>query len=398
MKILYFYQYFSTSKGSWGTRVYEFAKNWVQDGVEVEVVSAIYTKSDLIADKFVEMQKHDGIDVRVLNVKIDNRLSILKRIQAFLFYSFASVYYALTVKTDVVVASSGPITAWIPGVLANIIRRKPLVLEVRDLWPEGAIELGIIKNKFIKKMSIWFEGFCYKRACLIVTLSPGMRDNILNRFDNLNVISVPNSANLKLFSHSNVDKNNLPSFFETKKIAIYTGNIGEVNNSRLLLRTAKYLKNQNRNDILILLVGTGQLLEELLEASKGLDNFIIHDLIPKHILVSWICSSMVSLVPLTPSLVIDTSSPNKLFESFAAGVPVVQTTNSWIKDLIDINHCGINVSAIDEVDLAKALIKLADNPSMVKMMGDNGRRVAKEKFDKNILASDMISAIREAVL
>ena len=159
MKILYLYQYFSTPKGSWGTRVYEFAKNWVEQGHSVEVVSALYTKSDLRATRLVEKQYFDGIDVRVLNISIDNRQTILKRIMAFLQYSILSLYYALTVKTDVIVASSGPITVWIPGVLARLIRRKPLVLEVRDLWPEGAIELGVLKTNMSKKIARIFEAF-----------------------------------------------------------------------------------------------------------------------------------------------------------------------------------------------------------------------------------------------
>ena len=52
MKIVYFYQYFSTPNGSWGTRVYEFAKEWVDQGHEVTVVTSIYSKSDLVAEKF----------------------------------------------------------------------------------------------------------------------------------------------------------------------------------------------------------------------------------------------------------------------------------------------------------------------------------------------------------
>ena len=79
MKIVYFYQYFSTPKGSWGTRVYEFCKNWVEAGHDVTVVSSIYSKSDLEAKKFVEDQVFDGIKVKVLNIRIDNKQSKRKR-------------------------------------------------------------------------------------------------------------------------------------------------------------------------------------------------------------------------------------------------------------------------------------------------------------------------------
>ncbi len=98
MKILYFYQYFSTPKGSWGTRVYEFAKEWVAEGHEVTVVSSIYSKSDLQAERLIENQVFDGIKVKVLNIRIDNKQSFLKRIFTFLAYSILSSWYALTLK------------------------------------------------------------------------------------------------------------------------------------------------------------------------------------------------------------------------------------------------------------------------------------------------------------
>src|SRR5690606_3957540 len=151
MKILYFYQYFSTPKGAWGTRVYEFAREWVEQGHEVTVVSSIYSKSDLTASKLIEDQYFDGIHVKVLNLKVDNKQPFLKRIWSFLAYALFSSYYALVLKADVVVASSGPITVGLPGLLAKYVRGRKLVFETRDLWPEGAIELGIIKNPLLKK-------------------------------------------------------------------------------------------------------------------------------------------------------------------------------------------------------------------------------------------------------
>ncbi len=63
MKILYFYQYFSTSRGSWGTRVHEFTSEWVKKGHSVTVITSVYAKSDLKASKFIEVQTFDGVKV-----------------------------------------------------------------------------------------------------------------------------------------------------------------------------------------------------------------------------------------------------------------------------------------------------------------------------------------------
>lgn len=393
MKIVYFYQYFSTPKGSWGTRVYEFCREWVKQGHDVTVVTSIYSKSDLKAEKLVEDQYFDGIKVKVLNIYIDNKQGFFKRVLSFINYCLLSSWYALRLKADVVIASSGPITVGFPGLVAKIFGRKKLVFETRDLWPEGAIELGIIKNPAVKKISLWFEKLCYKKSDYIVCLSPGMVQNIQRRFGYKNIVSVTNSADLVLFGERK--EGVLPDFFATKKVAIYTGNIGMVNNSYLLFRAALLLKEMGRNDILILLVGDGKQREELQDKAKqeGLDNFIILGLMPKVELVKYIQHSMVSLVPLRGTPVLDTSSPNKLYESLSAGVPVIQNTKGWIKNLLEENNCGYTVDADDERELAQKLIYLADNPEAGKAMGANARALAEKEFDKEILAEKMLQAL-----
>jgi glycosyltransferase involved in cell wall biosynthesis len=395
MKIVYFYQYFSTPKGSWGTRVYEFASEWVKLGHEVTVVTSVYSKSDIKATKFIEEQCFDGIKVKIINVTIDNKQPIFKRIYTFFQYALMSSWFALSLKADIVIASSGPITVGIPGLIAKYVRNRKLVFETRDLWPEGAIELGIIKNPIIKKVSYWFEKKCYHASSLIVALSSGMREHILSRYPNLNVIDVTNAANIELFR--------TPKSFNGKgqilaqKYAIYTGNIGEVNNSRWLLNAAIELKKRNREDIKIILIGEGQQRVELEEAALrlGLSNFIRWGLIPKEDLVGLIQNAMVSLVPLKGTKMLDTSSPNKFFESLAAGVPVIQTTNGWMKDILEVNQCGYTVDPNNEFELADRLVLLADHPELVENMGKKARILAEREFDKNYLASKMLDGLNE---
>ena len=156
MTIIYFYQYFTTPKGSYGTRVYEFTKKWIERGHKVIVVTSVYSKSDIRATKFIETQDIDGITLKIINCTIDNKQSFLKRIYTFLVYSFFSIYFAFALKYDLVISSSGPITAGIPGLIAKFFRRKKFVFEVRDLWPEGPIELGVLNNKLIQKAILCF--------------------------------------------------------------------------------------------------------------------------------------------------------------------------------------------------------------------------------------------------
>lgn len=387
MKILYFYQYFSTPKGSWGTRVYEFAREWVEHGHEVTVVTSVYSKSDLKAEKFIEDQVIDGIKLKVINIKIDNKQNVLKRIWTFFQYSFFSVWYAMTLPADVVIASSGPITVGIPGLLARIIRRKKLVFETRDLWPEGAIELGIIRNKWIIKLAYGFEKMCYRHAQLIVALSPGMKSYIEKKSGHSKVISVTNAANIELFNTPKQFKALVPAL-KPLNYAIYTGNIGKVNNSYLLLQAARWIKAHNIKDLYILIVGDGQLRDELVRTkeTESLDSLLIHGLIPKTELVSLIQHAIASLVPLQNSPVLDTSSPNKFFESLAAGTPVIQNTQGWMKDFLEENEVGYTIRHDDAAGLVDHLILLRDEPILYKKMAEKAREIAKKEFDKNVLA------------
>ncbi|GAB2480926.1 MAG: glycosyltransferase WbuB [Cytophagales bacterium] len=398
MKILYFYQYYATPQGSWGTRVHEFAREWVKQGHEVQVVSSIYSKSDLKASHFIEHQQFDGVDVTVINVRIDNKQPFLKRIFTFVAYALCSIWYALTAKADVVIASSGPITVGIPGLVARYLRGKKMVFEARDLWPEGAIELGLIRNAWIKKLAYALEARCYKASSLVVALSIGMRQDIQKRFPNTRVIDVTNAANIPLFS------TRVP--FEGRgvltqgKYLIYTGNIGQVNNSLWILEAAKILKNQKFTAYKFLLVGEGQqreLIQEEIE-KLGLDNLIIWGLMPKNKLVGLIQNACVSLVPLKGTPILDTSSPNKFFESLAAGVPVVQTTNGWMKDFLAQHEVGFTLDPNSAESLVQFVQSLDQREEELKQMGQKAKVLAAKEFGTPYLAQKMLTGIQEAIL
>ncbi|OOG74587.1 glycosyltransferase family 4 protein [Algoriphagus sp. A40] len=393
MKILYFYQYYATPKGSWGTRVHEFAQEWVRQGHQVQVVTSIYSKSDLKAQKFIEHQQFEGVDVTVINVRIDNKQPFLKRIYTFIVYAVCSTWYALTAPADVVIASSGPITVGIPGLIARYIRGRKIVFEVRDLWPEGAIEMGLVKSPFLQKILYALEGRCYKASSLVVALSIGMRQNIEKRFPKTRVIDVTNAANIPLFS--------TPVPFDgrgelqPKKYLIYTGNIGEVNNSLWILHAAKKLRELGETEYKFLLVGEGQQREFIQsEIEKhSLDNLLIWGLMPKNQLVGLIQHAAASLVPLKGSPIWDTSSPNKFFESLAAGVPVVQTTQGWMKDYLHEHQVGFTLDPNNPDSLVDFVRSLKDREKELIQMGEKAKEIAAKEFGTKYLAQKMLDGI-----
>jgi len=398
MKILYFYQYFSTSRGSWGTRVHEFTAEWVKKGHSVTVITSVYAKSDLSARKFIDVQTFDGVKVIVVNLRIDNKQPFLTRIYTFLAYALLSSWYALTSRYDVAVASSGPITAGLPGLLAKYIRRKKMVFEVRDLWPQGAIEMDMLRNPLLIKLAYRFERFCYRSADLIVALSPGMKKEIEQKWKGTPVISVTNAANIELFSTPVEDVDLATHGLEPHAYALYAGNIGKVNNVEWMYEAAKILQQQGSR-IRIALIGDGQLQEALLarKDKEGLTHLVFIPLMPKHQLVGFIQQSLISLVPLANKPVLITSSPNKFYESLAAGVPVIQTTNGWMKDFVDTHQVGCTVDPDDPAALASCLVALDQASETVKEMESRCKSVASAHFDKRMLADYMLTEIENRV-
>lgn len=394
MKIFYFYQYFSTSQGSWGTRVHEFTKEWIKTNpkLEVKVITSLYYKSDLKSDKFWNTQKFDGVDVDVLGIKVNNKDGFLKRIFSFLAYSVFSSVYALFGTYDIAIASSGPITVGLPGLIAKKIRGKKLVFEVRDLWPQGAIELGIIKNPFLINLAKKFEMSCYKNSDLIVTLSPGMRDEVKFNVPHKKVISITNAANIELFSEEKkIDLHELG--LKPGQYALYAGNIGRVNNVEWMYESAMQL-TRCKSSMKIVMIGDGQLKSDLQIRKEvdGNENLVLLPLMPKKDLVGFIQNASVSLVPLANTPILNTSSPNKLFESLAAGIPVIITTEGWMKEMVYADDLGYYVDPDRSKALTELLTQLAAQNEVEK---SRIREFAKKNFDKRILANQFLKEINE---
>jgi glycosyltransferase involved in cell wall biosynthesis len=124
---------------------------------------------------------------------------------------------------------------------------------------------------------------------------------------------------------------------------------------------------------------------------------IIFGLIPKDELVPYIQNALVSLVPLLETPVLDTSSPNKFFESLAAGVPVIQNSNGWMKEFLAFHNIGFTIDSRDPLLLARKLIELDESPHIVDEMRNRSKLIAAKDFDKKILSDKMLNSILNLV-
>jgi glycosyltransferase involved in cell wall biosynthesis len=390
LKILYIYQYFGTPKGSWSTRVYELTRRWVEQGHDVTVITAPYEKSDIKSHTFISHQEVEGIRLIVINSGDSNRLSKTNRVFRALLFSVISTYFVLRTKANVVIASSGPITVGIPGLAGKFFKRIPLVFEVRDLWPDGGIEMGLIRGKMAIKASRWFECFIYKNSGLIVTASIGQEAHIKNRYPSLNYLTIPNASDLDLFAESDFkSEKSIPEEFSNRPLFLHIGSLGFIHNCFHILKAAKDIKEMGfEKELNIVFIGEGseRMSLEFFVRENNLKNVHFMGLLPKQDLPKWLHCSTATLFTTLNNPVQDTCSPNKIFDSFAAGVPIIQTTQGWIKELVKDNYCGVNVDPNDTKEMAGAMIYLIENKSELARMKHNSSHLANTGFNRDVLA------------
>lgn len=387
MKIIFFYQYFGTPKGSWSTRVYELTRRWVAYGHEVIVVTAPYEKSDIDVDSFITRKRIDGIDLIIINSGDSNRLSKINRIIRAITFASVSVYFSLVEKYDIAIASSGPITIGLPLFFAKSIRRKKVIFEVRDLWPAGGIEMGLIEKKYQKQIALWFEKKIYQKSDHIITASIGQLNHIHKRFSKIPISVIPNASDIDLFGP--VSKENLPEWTNNKILFTHIGSLGLIHNIKYWLRVAEELKyNPEGSKILLVFIGEGIERKELeLEMkNNSLHNVQFLGLKPKVELPVWVQNSFATLFSTLDNPIQNTCSPNKIFDSFAAGVPIVQTSTGWIGELVERSKCGINVPLLNPEKTAEIMIEFTKDVNMRNKFGLNAKNLAENEFNRDLLA------------
>jgi glycosyltransferase involved in cell wall biosynthesis len=181
-----------------------------------------------------------------------------------------------------------------------------------------------------------------------------------------------------------------------RHLALFTGTIGRANNCEQILDAARVLRDRSRQDVRIVLIGDGSERPRLeAEARRDdLTNVEFLDPVPKTELVEWVRWATCLLLVLRPIPVFDTSSPNKLFDAFAAGRPIVQTTQGWIHRLVRDKECGLNVRPGDPEEMASAVERLCDDPALNERLSRNALALA-SRYALSRLSADMRRVLQE---
>jgi glycosyltransferase involved in cell wall biosynthesis len=403
MHVLYFHQYFNTPGAAGGTRSYEMARQLIDRGHTVTMVCAKQGKDGLDLsgnpEDPVRRGQVDGIRVIQFNLEYSNYMSLPQRAFIFLRFALRSVWLALRLDYDLVFATSTPLTAGIPGIFARLLRGKPFVFEVRDLWPELPKAMGVVKNPLVLAGMSALEWMSYRASSACIALAPGIQKGIARRSPkNHAIVVIPNGCDLDLFCPGKREDLDLPGVGAMDCVAVFTGAHGMANGLDAVMDAAQVLLRRGRKDIVLVFIGDGKLKPVLVARAKneGLENCRFIDPMPKNQLnrIVSCCDVGMMILDDVPAFYYGTS-PNKFFDYISSGLPVLNNYPGWLADLIGEHRCGIAVPPRNPEAFADALCSLADDPRLRREYGRNARHLAEKMFSRDLLATRFVDWLED---
>jgi glycosyltransferase involved in cell wall biosynthesis len=396
MHILLIHEIFVTPDEGGGTRHYELARYLARMGHKITVIAS---DVDYLSGKKKLKKKEikEGINIIFSRTLSTVHKNFIWRAIAFLSFSISSFFEAVKVKNvDIIWGTSPPIFQALTAMTVSILKRKPFVFELRDLWIDFAKDLNIVNNSLIIYISKRIEIILYKKAEKIIVNSPGFIPFIEKKVGNGKICLIPNGVTTKEFLiEGELTKKFRTSLgLENKFVVMYVGNIGIANDIESIIESAEILRNYN--EICFLVIGGGIKKQEFIEYTKdkSLDNIIFLDPIPKKDIPVVISSADVCLATLKNTPLFKTVYPNKVFDYMASGKPTVLAIDGVIREIIENAKGGIFVSPGNSKELAEAILVYYKNRELAVMHGKNARYFVKKYFEREKIAKKLEMCLR----
>lgn len=397
MKTLLINQVFVSPDEPGHTRHYELGQYLQQHGHELTIVASNLNyqtgRRTIEKKRLVTEQTIDGIRVLRTYMLPAIHRTFVWRIIAFFSFMVTSVCAGLRAgKVDLVMGTSPPIfqavSAW--GVAA--LRRKPFLFEVRDLWPEFGIDMGVLKNPIIIQFSRWLEMFLYARATHIVVNSPAYVDYLHSKGVPEGKISfIPYGTDTDMFN-PDIDSRWLRQELglDDKFLAVYAGALGLANDIPTLLRAAARLRDESGIQIVFFGDGKERLNLQKMAKDLKLTNVTFAGTRPKSDMPQVLAAADVCIAILQDISMFRTTYPNKVFDYMAAGRPTILAIDGVIRQVIEQAAGGIFVNPGDDEALANAIKQLYADRKQLRHMGTAARAHVCKHFDRKQCAVEFI--------
>lgn len=406
MKILYISQYYPPEMGAPSVRVSQLAQHWKAAGHEVTVLTGFpnhptgklhpgYKKR---FRRGFYRETLDGIDVvRSWLIPLPNRRPYQRILNYVSFCLSAAVRATFLPRPDVVIATSPQLLVGVTGWWTRLVKRVPLIFEVRDIWPEGILASGVGREgTFFVRSLRSISRFLYRVSDRIVVVSPAYIDD-LNRDYSVpreKMSLVPNGVETDLFRRSEPGSIDTELGLEGKFVCSFIGTIGFAHGLSTILEAAETMKSL-LPVVVFLLVGEGSDKEALrtTAADRGLENVILLDQQPLERVPLLLSRSDVALVLLKRADTFKTVIPTKMLECMACELPVVLGVEGQAAELLAKADAGIAIEPEDARSLVEAIARLHADPELRRRYGANGRNYIVANLSRGATAATYIDVL-----
>jgi len=403
MRILFLSHYFPPEGNAPAARTYDNTVRWARAGHAVTVLTGVPSHPAGVAfpgyrNRLRQRETVEGVEVvRVVTYLAPNR-GTTRRIANYVSYMISATAFASGLpRPDVVVATSPQFFCGWAGVLTSRLRRAPLVLEIRDLWPESIAAVGALRNRALLRFLERLERAMYRAAALVVTVGQGYRRELLARgVSDERLAVVPNGIDLARFAPREPDlalKRSLG--LEGRFVVGYSGTIGMASGLGVVLRAAQALGRAGRDDVAFLLVGDGAVREELSTEARrlGLARVVFAGRQDPARMPAFLSICDVCLVHLRKVELFTTVLPSKIFEAAGMGRPILLGVGGEAREIVERAGCGEYVEPENEGALIEAVLRLAADPARCRALGQAGRAYVARHHDRDRLAADYLGLL-----
>jgi colanic acid biosynthesis glycosyl transferase WcaI len=405
MRLLFVSNYFPPEVNAPATRLYEHARQWVEDGHDVEVLTSIpnFPEGQIYKGYRNRYQRDtvSGIDVMRVPMYIAENKGMLKRTLSYLSFMLSCIWFSRRIRQrpDVVVGTSPQFFAAIGAYVIAVLKRVPFVLEVRDLWPESIVAVGAVKRNALIRLFERVELFLYRKSDHIVVVTDAFKAYIEGKGIPAERITVlKNGFDLRQLNNT-IDSVMLASMrrefgLEGKFVASYIGTIGMAHGVEVLMEAAQRCTDP---DIVFMVVGTGaeRAKLEARQSELQLPNFRLIEKQPKDRVPYLLALSDVSVVHLKASPLFKTVIPSKIFEAMAMKKPIALGVEGETKEIIEQAGSGIPFQPEDADALAETVLRLKNDSLLYRKMGENGFECVHKEYHRQTLARRYWSVLEQ---
>lgn len=409
MKILFLTHYFPPEVNAPATRTFEHCVRWAQAGHDVTVLTCVPNCPTGIPYAGYrnrlrpQIEYIDGVRVVRVWTYLAANSGMVRRIANYLSYMLSALLAAVRLpRPDVVVATSPQFFCGWAGMLVSRLKRAPFVLEIRDIWPESIAAVGAIRNRWILKFLERLERWMYLSADRIVTVGKGYRDNILQKVNLPEAISViTNGVDLEFFKPREPEEGFLKEWgLQGKFVCSYVGTLGMAHGLEVVVAAARILQEEGRRDICFLLVGDGasrKRLEAKADAAGVRDMVIFTGRQPKERMPGILASSDACLIHLRHCQIFGTVLPSKIFETMAMGRPIIMGVRGEARDLVLEAGAGLDMEPDSAESLVAAVKRLADYPDHTAQRAGAAREFVARHYNRDSLARTYLRLLHDLV-